>query len=139
MKSTGENEETSVLRKQRSMKRTTLCILAFGLLLISGCTKSANERGVSASQAGDYDKAIAEYTEAIRLDPKDAVAYYNRGLAYGNKDETDKEIADCTEAIRLDPKFALAYNNRGWAYAKKREKAKAEADFEQAKKLGYKP
>ena len=28
---------------------------------------------------GDYDRAIKEYDEAIRLDPKDARAYYNRG------------------------------------------------------------
>ena len=65
---------------------------------------------------GDYDKAIADFTEAIRLNPKIAKAYNNRGLAYENKGDYDKAIADCTEAIRLDPKFAEAYHNRGAAY-----------------------
>ena len=56
-------------------------------------------------QKGEHDKAIADCTEAIRLDPKDAKAYCNRGVAYGSKGEYDKAIADFTEAIRLDPKY----------------------------------
>ena len=52
-------------------------------------------------------------TEAIRLDPKYALAYSNRGTAWEAKQEYDRAIADYTEAIRLDPKHALAYNNRG--------------------------
>ena len=39
---------------------------------------------------GDYDKAIADYTEVIRLDPKDAKAYYGRGEAYGRKATTTR-------------------------------------------------
>ena len=38
-------------------------------------------RGVAYANKGDYDKAIADCNEAIRLDPKDAVAYCNRGLS----------------------------------------------------------
>jgi tetratricopeptide (TPR) repeat protein len=55
---------------------------------------------------GDRDKAIADYTEAIRLAPKCAEAYTNRGISYYEKGEQDKAIADYTEAIRLDPKCA---------------------------------
>ena len=68
---------------------------------------------------GENDRAIADYTEAIRLDPKNANAYSNRGYAYSDKGDTDRAIADFTEAIRLDPKFAIAYNNRGLAYGEK--------------------
>ena len=56
-------------------------------------------------EKGDYDKAIAECSGAIRLDPNYAEAYYKRGLAYGNEGDYDKAIADYTEAIRLDPKL----------------------------------
>ena len=35
----------------------------------------------------DRQRAIADYSEAIRLDPKYAVAYSNRGLAYAYKNE----------------------------------------------------
>ena len=73
--------------------------------------------GLGLRRKGDYDKAIADYTEAIRLNPKLAEAYYSRGFAYGKKGDYDKAIADYTEAIRLDPKYAEAYYNRGVAYA----------------------
>ena len=65
----------------------------------------------------EYDKAIADYNEAIRLDPKDAAAYDNRGNAWQAKGEYDKAIADYNEAIRLDPKDADAYNGRAWLWA----------------------
>ena len=57
---------------------------------------------------GDHDKAIADFTEAIRLNPKDAEAYYSRGGAYGEKGDYDKAIADFTEAIRLNPQCAVS-------------------------------
>ena len=65
---------------------------------------------------GEYDLAIADLNEAIRLDPKDAAVYANRGGVYAMKGDFDAAIADCTEAIRLDPKNAKAYNTRGWAH-----------------------
>ena len=60
-------------------------------------------RGIAWCAKQEYDKAIADYTEAIRLDPKDATAYDDRGNAWYAKNEYDKAIADYTEAIRLDP------------------------------------
>src|SRR5262249_24911338 len=71
------------------------------------------------SNVGDYDKAIATLSEAIRLDPTSALALRNRGDAYANKGDNDRAIADFSEAIRLDPKSALTLSNRGVAYANK--------------------
>ena len=64
-----------------------------------------------------YEKAIADYNEAIGLDPKNALAYNNRGSAWRKKKEYDKAIADYNEATRLDPKYARAYNSRAWLWA----------------------
>ena len=76
-----------------------------------------NNRGSAYSSMGECDKAIADFTEAIRLDPKYALAYFNRACDHGSKGELDKTIADYTDAIRLDVKDAArAYNNRGGAY-----------------------
>ena len=75
-----------------------------------------HERGLAYRSKGDFDRAIADYSEAIRLDPKLAAAYNNRGNAYKNKGDFDRAIADLSEAIRLDPKLASAYNDRGNAY-----------------------
>jgi len=82
-----------------------------------------------------YDQAIADYNEAIRLDPKFALAYFNRGLARYAKQAYDEAIADYDGAIRLDPKFALAYNNRGYVWHAKQDYDKAIADYDGAIRL----
>ncbi len=87
------------------------------------------------AKKGNFDKAIEEYTEAIRLHPKFAQAYCNRGAAYADKGNIDKAIEDFTEFIRLDPKFAPAYCNRGMAYAKKGNFDKAIEDSTEAIRL----
>src|SRR5215472_902837 len=74
-------------------------------------------RGDSDARKGDYDKAIADYTEALRLEPKNAAAFAKRAWSYARKDDYDKAFADCTEALRLEPKLVLAYSNRGLCYA----------------------
>ncbi len=63
--------------------------------------------------------AIADYNEAIRLAPKDAAAFLNRGFVYAAKQDYDRAIADYSEAIRLAPKDAAAFFNRGLAFAAK--------------------
>ena len=92
--------------------------------------------GASPGRAkGEYDRAIADYTEAIRLDPKHAAAFNNRGLAWTAKGEHDRAIADYTEAIRLDPKHAAAFYNRGNAWSAKGEYDRAIADYTEAIRL----
>jgi len=93
------------------------------------------QKGTSCLERQDFDSAIAAFTETIRLDPKLALAYYNRGWAYGNKGDHDTAIADYTEAIRLDPKLVAAYYNRGVAYLEKGDDDKAIADCTEAIRL----
>lgn len=62
----------------------------------------------------DYDAAIATYTVAIALQPKDAFAYLKRGSLYASKkNDPDRAIADFTKAIALNPKDPLAFLARG--------------------------
>ena len=82
-----------------------------------------------------YDKAIADYNEAIRLDPQYAAAYNNRGNAWVDKNEYEKAIADFSEAIRLDPQYAIAYNGRATAWYAKGANDKAIADCNEAIRL----
>ena len=64
-----------------------------------------NNRGWSYSQKDDHDRAIADYDEAIRLDPNFALAFVNRGWSYERKRQYDRALADYNEAIRADPKY----------------------------------
>lgn len=87
-------------------------------------------RGTAYISRRDYDHAIQDFNEAIRLNPNDASAHYFPGNAYGgrgivfdNKDDYghaiqdyNEAIQDYTEAIRLNPSYALAYYGRGLAY-----------------------
>lgn len=62
---------------------------------------------------GNYDRAIADLTEAIRVDSTFAALYFDRGTIWQANGNYDLAIADLTEAIRLQPKFTLAYIARG--------------------------
>ena len=93
---------------------------------------ASNYRGNAWSAKGDYDKAIAAYDEAIRLNPRLAAAYTDRARAWLGKREWDKALADCDEAIRIDPKLPAAYLNRGDAWRGKGEFGRALADLNQA-------
>ena len=97
--------------------------------------RSYIDSGIVAYDKGDYDKAIADFSEAIRLDPKFTYAYDWRGFAYFDIHNYDKAIADFTEAIRLDPKNKTAYNNRTVAYNDKGDYDRAIADATQAIQL----
>ena len=86
----------------------------------------------TTEKKGDTDRAIADHTKAIAIDPEHANAYTNRGNAYASKGEIDRAIADFDKAIALNPEFVFAYNNRGLAYKKKGDKEQAIADFRKA-------
>jgi len=60
----------------------------------------------------EYDIAIADYDEAARLDPKNAIVFNNRAYCRWKKKVYDKALADYNEAIRIQPSFGAVYNNR---------------------------
>ncbi len=86
----------------------------------------------AAHESGDYDRAIARYSDAIRLKPDYAKAYYKRGEAYAHKGEYDRAISDFDQAIRLNPDDASAYCNRGLAHCSKGDEDRAISDYGQA-------
>jgi len=97
--------------------------------------KAYTIRGTIWVHKREYDKAIADYTEAIRLDPKNAKLHYMRGSAREDRSEYDQAISDFTEAIRLDPKTEHAYYGRGWDWLIKKEYDKAISDLNVAIRL----
>jgi tetratricopeptide (TPR) repeat protein len=64
----------------------------------------------------DCDQAIADYTQAIRLDPALAEAYNNRAYVYMVKKDYASALTDLNRAIRLRPDYVNALMNRGDIY-----------------------
>src|SRR6516225_1581030 len=74
-----------------------------------------HEAGVEALKNSKFDIAIAQFTGAIKLDPRRVDSYLGRSRAYYAKNEFDKAIADCDQAISIDPQNADGYYYRGRA------------------------
>ena len=106
-----------------------------------------NNKGAALDSLGKLDEAIADYTQAIAINPNQAnaanavtaatvsVLHFNRGNAYAQKAELDEAIADYTQAIAINPGSAAAYNNRGCAHIDKQDYASAIDDLTQATEL----
>jgi TonB family protein len=87
------------------------------------------DRGRAYLQQDDNDRAIADFTKAIELDPEGASAYNHRGIAYSAKLDFDSAIADFDKAIQFDPLLKNAHYNRGLAFSQKGDEVRARADF----------
>ena len=85
--------------------------------------------------AGDYRRAIADYTEAIRFDRTNPFSFSSRGNAYLKEFDYENAIADYTDAIRLNPKNPSHYQARGYVYILKQDNDRALADFTEATRL----
>ncbi len=88
-----------------------------------------NNRGLAHKLKGEYDLALQDYNEAIRLLPNSAIHYNNRGVIYRLKHDYDRAIADYDEAIWLDSDYPAAFYNRALAYSDKGDYAHALEDF----------
>src|SRR5260370_40485642 len=86
-------------------------------------------RGLAYRAKDDTDRAIADYNEAIRLDPKYVSAFVFRGFAYQVKGDYDRAIADYNEAITLDPNDAVAFCSRVNSYTTKGDNVPAMAHY----------
>src|SRR5205823_5618534 len=78
---------------------------------------------------------IAECTRAIKTNPKDPVAYDNRGLAYTQTKQYALAIADFNKALSLSPNNPKYLCHRGIAYAESGQHRRAIQDFDLAIKL----
>jgi len=92
-------------------------------------------KGTASTERGNYNDAIADFTNAIRIYPDAAKVYNNRGIAYKHLENYEKAITDYTTAIRIDSNFAAAYANRG--IAKEKIGLSYCSDYKRACDLGY--
>lgn len=84
-----------------------------------------------------YNRAIADYTKAITLNPNYAWAYNNLGYVYHRLNQYTMAIVNYTKAIELDPNNPTYYNNREEAYKAIGDTEKALADNKKFTKLAF--
>src|SRR5258708_24740674 len=115
---------------------------------IAGCTRALEarlpdnirsavyvSRGAVFEKKGDSDRAIADFSEAIRINPRSADAFFIRANAYSRAGDFDRASADYNETIRIDPNHAKSYDGRGFAYYRKGEYDRTIADENEALRL----
>ena len=91
--------------------------------------EEALKKGIDYGRHDKYDEAIAEFSNALKINPNSANIYYDRGVIYDKKGDLDQAIADFGKAIEIDPGLTDAYYNRGFAYYRKGDPEDAIPDY----------
>jgi tetratricopeptide (TPR) repeat protein len=94
-------------------------------------------RGERWLREGDFDRAIVDFDEAIRLRPDSALAHRHRGNAWSGKGELARALADYEVAISLDPNNSALYRDRGILWHRQGEPDRALVDLDRAVRLGF--
>jgi len=82
-----------------------------------------------------FQEALACYTKAINLDPKNAVYYCNRAAASNRLGNYESAIQDCKTALKYDPSYSKAYGRLGLAYASMNKHQEAVMYYKKAVEL----
>ncbi len=96
-------------------------IFALTLALI-GCSaskqssKSFYKQGEKYYEAGTYNEAVNQYTEALKLEPQNEKVLLARAKAYKQLGQTEKAIKDYDQLVSLEPKDAEISYEAGKLY-----------------------
>ena len=91
-----------------------------------------NLRGIGYAAKGQYEQAILDHDEAIRIDSSNAESYNYRARANTMLGRNEQALVDYNEAIHLNPKNSRFYSGRGLMYAAINDFARAILDYDRA-------
>ena len=98
-------------------------------------TNARNNLGLALFHAGRTAEAIAQYNEALRLQPSYPGALNNLGNALDKSGRTPEAIAMYESAVRLEPKYAAAHYNLGRALDRSGRTGEALAHLEESLRI----
>jgi tetratricopeptide (TPR) repeat protein len=81
-------------------------------LKLAASSEAHTIRGFAWKRKGDKDQAIAEFDAAIRLNPREALAWRVRGATYASKADYARALADYSESLRVDPENPDSLHHR---------------------------
>jgi lipoprotein NlpI len=130
-------DDADTCAKQSGDVAIAACSRAIASGKLTGAVLAAMyvSRGVEYKNQRGLDLALADFDQAVRLDPKNPDVYALRGMAWEAKGDFERALADFDQAIGLDPKNAEAYAVRGVAWAAKGDLDRAIADYDQTIRL----
>lgn len=83
----------------------------------------------------NFESAVAFYTKAIDVNPRNAVYFCNRAAAYSKIGNYAGAVRDCEEAITIDPSYSKAYGRMGLALSSLNKHAEAVGFYQRALEL----
>src|SRR5262249_33076428 len=90
------------------------------------------DRGLAWVRKGQYDRAIADFTEGSHSTENAYLALNNRANVYALQSKNGDALEDYSRAIELNPHYSDGYKNRGDTYNELGAPEKAIADFDAA-------
>lgn len=106
------------------------------IIIVQNPAEDLFNSALAKSESGDFEGAIADYTEAIRLNHNYAKAHNKRGIILGrNLKDYPAAKADFDRAIEINPNYGDAYYNRARVREFLEDKEGAIADYHKAAEL----
>ncbi|MCD6309149.1 MAG: tetratricopeptide repeat protein [Candidatus Eremiobacteraeota bacterium] len=115
--------------------RKVIIIILLGIFVLSGCNENRANKNTSSSihaYAGIvfekvwlWGAAEGEYSKALKLNPKNAMAHRGMAMVYFEKQKYDSAIRHARRALKLDRSWVKGYRFLGEAYEVKKNKRMA--------------
>jgi len=101
----------------------------------SGNSVAHNNMGLALAKKGDADGAIAQFNQALAIQPDDGEVHYNMGVVLLAKGDVEDAIAQYERALEIAPDSAEFHNNLGTALFAKGDVEDAIAQFQESLKI----
>jgi tetratricopeptide (TPR) repeat protein len=124
--------------------KTFSSILILILLIFTSCNNKEEKirthlnEGIKESYASNIEKARKHFEQVIKLDPKNAEAYYQLSSLEFNLTNYDKALEWIDKAIEIKPNYGEAYRTKAQIYFLKGDRTKACENYKLAEQNGVK-